>query len=221
MAGIAARPGGAEADVLDPAVDAVKGEVEPARPDSLARQPRREVLRSAARSARARSAGSAIGSAKLSRTRRIGASPSGDSGSGRSSSAWSRRCATALAETAGERIARHRIKLADPPQPDPAQTRRRSAGSSRKASTGSGASAARCVFAAPAKAGRRSGAAKRARAQAAPSVPAIAMRCGDALAAPGGCARSAASAASPPHKWPQPVISILTPSVPSGAVHGL
>ena len=81
--------------MLDPAVDAVKGEIEPARPHPLARQTR--STRSAVeplRSRGTRSAGSAIGSAKLSRTRRTGASPSGDSGSGSSPSAWSRRCAT-------------------------------------------------------------------------------------------------------------------------------
>ena len=37
VARIAARPRGAEADLLDPAIDAVKGEGEPARPGSLAR----------------------------------------------------------------------------------------------------------------------------------------------------------------------------------------
>src|SRR5437764_6737737 len=44
MARVASRPGGAEADVLDAAVDAVKTESETARAHPLARQPRREIL---------------------------------------------------------------------------------------------------------------------------------------------------------------------------------
>ena len=44
MARVAARPGGAEADVLDAAVDAVKAQSEPARAHPFARQPRREIL---------------------------------------------------------------------------------------------------------------------------------------------------------------------------------
>src|SRR5205823_12898360 len=43
MARVAVRPGGAERDMLDPAVDAVKGEVETARPDPLARQARHQI----------------------------------------------------------------------------------------------------------------------------------------------------------------------------------
>jgi len=71
-----------------------ENESETARAHSLARQPRREILESRS-IARARSAGSAIGSAKLNRTRRLGVSPSGDNGSGRSPKAWSSRYATA------------------------------------------------------------------------------------------------------------------------------
>ena len=82
MARIAARAGGAEADPLDPAVDAVESEIEPPRSRPFPRQAgtRSVVSRSVAS---IRSAGSAIGSAKLNRTRRLGASPSGDNGSGR------------------------------------------------------------------------------------------------------------------------------------------
>ena len=44
MARVAARPGGAEPDVLDAAVDSVKAESEPARAHPFARQSRREIL---------------------------------------------------------------------------------------------------------------------------------------------------------------------------------
>src|SRR5204863_2496713 len=44
VARVAGRPGGAEADVLDAAVDAVKTEIESARAHPLARQPRCEIL---------------------------------------------------------------------------------------------------------------------------------------------------------------------------------
>ena len=45
MARIAARAGGAEADMLDPAVDAVKSEIEPPRSRSFPRQAGNEILR--------------------------------------------------------------------------------------------------------------------------------------------------------------------------------
>src|SRR5438445_1830230 len=43
MARVAVRPGGAERDMLDPAVDAVKGEIEAACPYPLAGQPRHQI----------------------------------------------------------------------------------------------------------------------------------------------------------------------------------
>ena len=120
MAGVAARPGGADADMLDPAVDPVKGEVEAAGARSLARQPRRQILRQPLdRADEIGRVGDRLGKAeahpphrRLAQRRQrlrqiaerlIEATPHG------------------FAEAAGKRVARHRVKLADPPEPDPAQ----------------------------------------------------------------------------------------------------
>ena len=84
VARIAARTSGAEADPLDPAIDAMKGEIEPPGSDPLARQAGDEIGDEPLRRAQPDRQGSAIGSAKLNRTRRVGVSPKGDNGSGRS-----------------------------------------------------------------------------------------------------------------------------------------
>src|SRR5436190_724518 len=44
VARVAGRAGGTQGKVLDPAVDAVKAEIEPACADALARQSRRQIL---------------------------------------------------------------------------------------------------------------------------------------------------------------------------------
>ena len=185
---------------LDPAVDPVKGEVEPPRSDPLARQPRNEILRRAARSRGRRSAGSAIGSAKLSRTRRTGASPKRRQRLRQIAERLIEAARHRFAETAGERVARHRGRAR---RPASSPTRRRPcavAGSSRSASTGNGASAARPspgrqdagLWPASRKAGQCPGGARACRRS----------RCGRRCAGGrAGAARSAASAASPPHRW--------------------
>ena len=142
MARVAARPGGAEADMLDPAVDAVKGEVEPARSHPLARQPRHQIIdEPLGRAGEIGGVGDRLGKAEAHPPRR------------RLAQRRQRLRQIALrlieaarhlfAETAGERIARHRDELADPLEPDPAQPGGGRRGSSRSASTGSDASAAR------------------------------------------------------------------------------
>ena len=120
MHGVAARPRGADADVLDPAVDAVKTEIEPAHAHAFARQPGHEIERQPLGGAgEVGGVGNRLG--RLRRTRRLGASPSGESGSGSSPSAWSSRRATVSPKrrvSASRGIA---SDLADPPQPDPVQ----------------------------------------------------------------------------------------------------
>jgi hypothetical protein len=120
MLGIAARPCGAETDMLDPAIDAVKGEVEPARAHPLACQPRDEVIgQPFGRAGKVGRVGDRLGKAethppdwRLVQWRQwFGQSPE-------------RLIEAAChlgAKPAGERGARHRNELADPLQPDPVQ----------------------------------------------------------------------------------------------------
>ena len=168
------------ADLLDPAVDAVKGEIEPPRPRSLARQaggrdPRRAARwrapdrrdRQSARRSSTAPAGSAL--------RPMATAAPADH------RAPDRGARHALAEPARQRIARHRIEIADPLQADPPQP----LGGGRVEAQGlhrqrgeSGAKLSRRQDAGPCRSLR----AKRAMAQAAPSVSAIGDASCDALA---------------------------------------
>ena len=126
VARVAGRPGGAEADVLDAAVDAVKTESETACAHSLARQPRREILdKPLDRAGEIGGIGDRLGKAQPH-------PPARRLAQGRQ---WLRQIAKGLVEpvchavfkpigtkAAGQRIARHRIELADMPEADPAQT---------------------------------------------------------------------------------------------------
>ena len=213
MAGVAARPGGADADMLDPAVDPVKGEVEPARPHSLARQPRRQVLRQPLDGAdEIGRVGDRLGEAEAhpphrrlaQRRQRL------------------RQVAERLVEAMRAPLRRNggRARRAAsgrarrPAAARPGAARPRSPDRAARPRPASGASAALLAFAAPARpAGRlrpRSGPGPRRRPAC--RRPRCGRRCSRRRRRR---ARSAASAASPPHKWPQPVISILMPSVPS------
>jgi hypothetical protein len=120
MARVAARPGGAEADMLDPAVDPVKAEIEAARADALARQPRRQILgQPFDRTSEIGRVGDWLGEAEPD-------TPARRLAQGRQRF---RQIAKGLVEptrnnipkAAGQRVARHRVELADVPQPDPAQ----------------------------------------------------------------------------------------------------
>src|SRR5207302_6477268 len=126
MARVAGRPGGAEADVLDAAVDAVKTESEMARAHPLARQPRRQIFdKPLDRAGEIGGIGDRLGKAQPH-------PPARRLAQGRQ---WLRQIAKGLVEparhavfkpigtkAAGQRIARHRIELADMPEADPAQT---------------------------------------------------------------------------------------------------
>ena len=121
VAWIAARESGAEPDPFDPPVDAVEGEIEPPRSHPLPRQTLDEIR-----------------GQPLRRERQIGrlgdrlseAQPHASSGC---FAQWRQRFGQivqrlvepprhCLAKTASQRIARHRIEIADPLQADPPQT---------------------------------------------------------------------------------------------------
>jgi len=120
MVRIAARPGGADTDMLDPSVDAMKGEIEPACSHPLARQPLDQIVGEKLGCAgEIGGVGDRLGKAETHPPdRRLGQ--------------WRQRfrqiperlveaARHLFAEPAGERIARHRGELADPLEPDPAQ----------------------------------------------------------------------------------------------------
>ena len=121
VARIAARTSGAEADLLDPAVDTMKGEIEPPRSRPFPRQARNEILGEPLGCAREIGGiGNRLGKAQphpagrrfAQRRQRLG-------------QIAQRLIETPrhrLAKAAGERGARHRIEIADPLQADPPQT---------------------------------------------------------------------------------------------------
>ena len=124
MARVAARLCGAERDPLDPAVDPVKAEYQSTRPGLLQSQP-----------------GDEIRGQPVDRERQIGGigdrlGKAHPHPSGRGFAQWRQRLRQiahrlvetpghGVAKTARQRVARHRIKLADPLQPDPTQPLRR------------------------------------------------------------------------------------------------
>ena len=217
MARIAARAGGAEADPLDPAIDAVKAEIEPPRPRPFPRQAKDEIrgepLR---RQHQIGGLGNRLGEAQPHPPARRLAE-------------WRQRLRHlvqrlieqprhGLAEPAGQRIARHRIEIADPLQPDPPQPlggdrveaegfhRQRSEGGAKLSRSQNDDAVARFR-----KAGHRPRSAERiGNDDAAGDTPAV---------EPGR--QIGGECFSPPQRWAEPVISIRTPSAPSGAVHGL
>ena len=120
VARIAARTSGAEADPLDPAIDAMKGEIEPPRSDSLLRQAGDKIRDEPFRRAHQISG---IGD-------RLGEAQPHPPGRRFAQRRQRLRQITLrliqplrhhLAETASKRIARHRIEIADPLQTDPPQ----------------------------------------------------------------------------------------------------
>ena len=120
VARLAAGAGGAEADPLDPTVDAVEGEIEPPRSSPSPRQALDEIRgKPLRRKHQIGGPGNRLGKAQPHPAARRFAERR----------QWLRQIVErlieplrhGLAETAGQRIARHRIQIADPLQPDPPQ----------------------------------------------------------------------------------------------------
>ena len=211
-------PRRSEHDALDAAVDPMKGEIEPPRSRAFARQAKHEILGEPL--GRAREIGG-IGD-RLGKAQPHAARPAPRRAATMARAdhqAPDRDAAPPCRRTGwrGRRAASHkdRRSASDPPAGFPGRWPGRGAALRPAMRRGRRA----CSPAAESLTLSPIGA-KRANAQAAPSVSATAIwqampwRSSRAV-------RSAASAASPPHRCAEPVISTRTPSAPSGAVHGL